>query len=112
MKKTTKNEKKLQEMGMNFSVFTPTEAVKIFKLSVSKAKLKSGAYKTYLKAFEIAETKELLKYLFKYKVNNFSFEELDELIKNIEYVKEAKKNAHKNNIKMKIAELQKQLEEA
>lgn len=112
MKKSTKNEKRLLDMGMDFSSFTPTEAGKIFKLAVSGAKLKSGAYKTYFHAFDVAEIKELLKYLFKYQVNDFSFEELDELIKNIEYVKVAKKKAHKEEIKMKIAELQKQLEEA
>lgn len=110
MKKTTKNEKALLEMGMNFSTFTPTEASKVFKMVVSGAKLKSGAYKTYFHAFNESDVKELLKYLFKYKVNEFTFDELDEMIRNIEYVKEAKKKSHQDEIRKQIEELQKQLE--
>jgi hypothetical protein len=95
---------------MSFSSFTPTEAGKIFKTVVGGAKLKSGAYKTFLSSFSEAETKEVLKYIFKYQVNQFAFEDLDELIKNIEYLKDAKKNTQKEKIQKQIEELQKELE--
>lgn len=110
MKKTTKNEIALKQHNMNFGMFTPTEAGKIFQINVSGAKLKSGAYKTFLGVFDIDEVKELIKYILKYRVEDFKYEDLDDMIKQVEYLKQAKKKNHQEKILTQIELLQKQLE--